>query len=149
MKKILATLLCTFAVVFAANAEDKPINLTQLPAVSQQFIKKHFSDKQFSYATKDTDLFDGEYKVVFADGDKVEFDSKGNWNDVECRQSAEGVPAAIIPASIQKYLTQHYKTAKVVDIEYDKEFRSMYEVKLNTGLELKFDKQGTLVGIDS
>lgn len=149
MKKILATLLCTFAVVFAANAEDKPINLTQLPAVAQQFIKKHFSDKQFSYATKDTDLFDGEYKVVFADGDKVEFDSKGNWNDVECRQSAEGVPAAIIPASIQKYLTQHYKTAKVVDIEYDKEFRSMYEVKLNTGLELKFDKQGTLVGIDS
>lgn len=149
MKKILATLLCTFAVVFAANAEDKPINLTQLPAVAQQFIKKHFSDKQFSYATKDTDLFDGEYKVVFADGDKVEFDSKGNWNDVECRQSVEGVPAAIIPASIQKYLTQHYKTAKVVDIEYDKEFRSMYEVKLNTGLELKFDKQGTLVGIDS
>lgn len=148
MKKILATLLCTFAVVFAANAEDKPINLSQLPAVAQQFIKTHFADKQFSYATKDTDLFDGEYKVVFANGDKVEFDSKGNWNDIECRQSPEGVPAAIIPASIKQYLAQNYKTAKVLDIEYDKEFKSTYEVKLNTGMELKFNKQGVLVGID-
>lgn len=146
MKKILATLLCTFAIAFAANAEDKPITVTQLPTVSQKFLKTHFAGKQVSFATKDTDLFDGEYKVVFDNGDKVEFDSKGNWKDVECLHSE--VPAAIIPATVKNYLAKNYKTAKVVDIEYDKEFKSTYEVKLNTGLELKFDKQGTLVGID-
>lgn len=149
MKKIFVTLVCILAVVFAANAKDKPKKLTELPATAQQFLKKYFEDKQFSYATQDTDLFDGEYKVVFTDGDKVEFDSKGNWKDIECKKSINGVPAGIIPAAIKQYLDQNHKDSKVVEIEYDKNIKGGYEVKLIPELELKFNKNGKFIGIDS
>lgn len=148
MKKIFVALLFILTVVFAANAKDEPKKLNELPATAQQFLKKYFEDKQFSYAIQDTDLFDGEYKVVFTDGDKVEFDSKGNWKDVECKKSFNGVPAGIIPDAIKKYLAQNYKDSKVVAIEYDRGVKGGYEVKLVPQLELKFDKNGKFIRID-
>lgn len=149
MRKIFVTLLGIFAIVFAINAKDQPKKLNELPAITQQFLKKHFADKQFSYATQDTDLFDREYKVIFTDGDKIEFDRKGNWKDIECKKSPNGIPAAIIPATIRTYLAENYKDSKVVSIEYDKDSNDGYEIKLASGLELKFNKKGNFIRIDN
>lgn len=148
MKKILATLLCIFAVAVTTQAKDQPKQLTELPSVAQQFLKKHFADKQLSHASQDTDMFDGEYKVVFTNGDKVEFDRQGNWQDIECKQSPNGVPTAIIPSAIKKYLTQNYKNSKVVTIEYNSGISDEYEVKLASGVELQFNKKGDFMRID-
>lgn len=148
MKKILATLLCIFAIAVTAQAKDEPRKLTELPSSAQQFLKKHFADKQLSHASQDTDMFDGEYKVVFTNGDKVEFDSKGNWQDVECKNSPSGVPSAIIPSAIKKYLAQSYKDSKVATIEYDSGMNGGYDVKLSSGLELQFNKKGDFLRLD-
>ena len=83
------------------------------------------------------------YEVIFTNGDKVEFDNKGNWEEVNCKYSA--VPAAIIPATIQKYVTTNYPDAKILKIERDKKD---YEVKLSNRTELKFDLKFNLIDID-
>ena len=48
----------------------------------------------------------------------MEFDKKGNWEEVDCKHTS--VPVAIIPAAIQKYVTTNYPDAKVLKIERDK-----------------------------
>ena len=92
-----------------------------------------------------TKVVEGCGFVVFtANGNKVEFDKKGNWEEVDCKHTS--VPVAIIPAAIQKYVTTNYPDAKVLKIERDKKD---YEVKLSNRTELKFDLKFNLIDIDN
>ncbi len=148
MKRIIQTalvaLVClvTFQVsAFADN--DKPISMSQLPATAQQIIKKHFSGKKVALAKMETGLFEKSYDVVFNNGEKVEFDRKGNWTEIDCKMSS--VPAALIPAKIKQYVKSTYPGAKIIQIEVD---ASEYEVKLSNRLEVTFNKSFQVIDID-
>ncbi len=144
MKTRLFLMLCLLALPFVAQADDdKPIRVDQLPAKAQQFIKQHFAEKSVSLAKEESDFFDKSYDVIFTDGDKVEFDRKGNWQNVSCRKQA--VPEAIIPEAVRRYVSTHYPEAKIIKVEREK---STLEVKLSSGLELKFNSRYELIEID-
>lgn len=146
MKKILFC-LTALAAVFSAGAvyadDDRPIQVEQLPAAAQQFIKQHFADATISFAAEDRDWPGYTYKVVFANGMKAEFEKNGDWKEVECKPMS--VPAAIVPQQIASYVKQYHDGQTVVKIERG---RKGYEVELQNGIELKFDKQFRVVGID-
>ena len=119
MKKLVFLLVCLFTLQTVARADDdKPIQVTQMPQPAQQFIKQHFADSKVALAKMESDFFYKSYEVIFTNGDKVEFDNKGNWEEVNCKYSS--VPTAIIPAAIQKYVTTNYPDAKILKIERDK-----------------------------
>ena len=145
MKKILLTLVAIFSVgVISATANnDKVINKSQLPVSAQEFINKHFAGIDITYAKEECNFFFNSYEVRLADGTKIEFSSKGGWDEVECRFGE--VPAAIIPQAIKDYINNNYPDAKVIYIEKD---RNDYEVKLSNRLELKFDKDFNIYDID-
>lgn len=139
MKKLMmilagAALLATSAPAFAGN--DRPIAVGELPAVSQEFIKTHFAGVEVSFSKVDEELFDKDYKVVFA--------KNGEWKDVECKYGE--VPAAIVPQQIRDYVTKNYPKNKIVAIDRD---RRDYEVELDNGLDLKFDLKFRLIDIDN
>ena len=47
MKKLVFLLVCLFTLQTVARADDdKPIQVTQMPQLAQQFIKQHFSDSK-------------------------------------------------------------------------------------------------------
>ncbi len=146
MKRIilsLVTLLIMFTgMAFADN--DKPITVDQLPATAKQFIKKYFPNTKVSYAKMDTEIFDKSYEVVFTDGNKVEFDSKGKWKDVDCKFTQ--VPEGIVPKQIKNHVAVNYNNMTIVEIDRD---NRDYEVKLSNGLELKFDLKFNLIEIDN
>ena len=146
MKRILVLLVCVFSFSMASSActSDKPVQVNQLPAAAQSFIKKHFPNAQVSLAKVDNDFLDKSYDVIFTNGDKLEFDKGGNWKEIKCSSNSQ-VPSAIIPSGIQSQLSQNYSGMSVLKIEQDKKG---YEVKLSNGLELKFDKQFNLVDVD-
>ena len=150
MKKLVFLLVCLFTLQTVARADDdKPIQVTQMPQLAQQFIKQHFSDSKVALAKMESDFLYKSYEVIFTNGDKVEFDKKGNWEEVDCKHTSVPVaiiPAAIIPAAIQKYVTTNYPDAKVLKIERDKKD---YEVKLSNRTELKFDLKFNLIDIDN
>lgn len=144
MKKLVFLLVCLFTLQTVARADDdKPIQVTQMPQPAQQFIKQHFADSKVASAKMESDFFYKSYEVIFTNGDKVEFDNKGNWEEVNCKYSS--VPTAIIPAAIQKYVATNYPDAKILKIERDKKD---YEVKLSNRTELKFDLKFNLIDID-
>lgn len=129
--------------VWAGN--DKPIQVTGLPKMAQLFIKNHFADQSVAVAKMETEFMDRSYDVIFANGDKVEFDKKGKWTKVDCKHGQ--VPQGIIPMPIQKYIAKNYPDAKVIKIELTD--RKGYEVDLNNGLDIEFDKRMNVKDIDN
>ena len=55
------------------------------------------------------------------------------------------VPAAIVPQQIRDYVAKNFAGRKIVSIDRDKRD---WEVKLDNGLDLKFDLQFRLIEID-
>ena len=126
MKKLVFLLVCLFTLQTVARADDdKPIQVTQMPQPAQQFFYK-------------------SYEVIFTNGNKVEFGKNGNWEEVNCKYTS--VPTAIIPTTIQKYVTTNYPDTRVLKIERDKK---EYEVQLSNRVELKFDLKFNLIDIDN
>ena len=145
MKKVLLLLVCLFTLQTVVWADDdKPIQVNQLPQTAQTFIKPvrfHFSHRHLIIGEMS---FDKSYDVIFTNGDKLEFDKKGVWTEVNCKYSA--VPVAVVPDAIKKYVTTNYPDAKMLKIERDK---YDYEVKLSNGWEIKFDMQFNVIDIDN
>lgn len=145
MKKLFFLLVCLFTLHTVAHADnDKPIQVSQMPSAAQQFIKQHFSNQKVAMAKMESDLFDKNYEVIFTNGNKVEFDKKGNWKEVSCKFG--NVPEAVIPAAIRQYLKSNYPNTQVLKIDRDKKD---YELKLSSRIELKFDMKFNLIDIDN
>ena len=143
MKKIVVLFVSMLVLATTASAgNDKPIQGSQLPQTAQQFIKKYFGDRKVAFAKEESD-FRKSYEIAFKNGDKIEFDRKGEWTDIDCKYSA--VPAGIVPAQIVAYIAENYPDSQVVQIEKDS--RST-EVKLDNRMEIKFDKQYRVIEMD-
>ena len=139
----LVALLCMLLQSVTCLADDKIIPVEQLPAPAKTFVKKYFPQATIEYATKDTEFMGTTYEVRLSDGTEVDFDKKGNWDNVDCKTKA--VPASLVPAAIAQYVKAHYPNTVIVKI--DKE-RSGYDIELSNDLELKFNSKGKLIGID-
>ena len=55
------------------------------------------------------------------------------------------LPAAIVPAAIQQYVSTNFPGTVITKI--DKE-RYGYEIELSSDIDLKFNYQGVLIGMD-
>ena len=129
--------ICLPLTLMADN--DQVITFDRLPATAQTMLKQNFSDKVPLVITADWD----DYKVMYTNGDKVEFDKKGNWRDIECKTSQ--VPAALVPAQIVANVNATFPGAVVTEIDRD---RRGYSVKLSNGLELEYNRNFQIVELD-
>lgn len=148
MKRFLVLLIVGFTAVqlsAAAYDNDRIIDKSNLPTAAQKFIDQRFAKEPISIVKQDKDFMGANYDVIFTNGNKVEFDSKGNWESIDCRFSE--VPKAVVPNNIHAYITKTYPNTKILKIE--KEDRRQMEVILSNGLELTFDAKGNLADIDN
>ena len=145
MKKIVFLFVSLFVMNLVAFADNnKPIQVTDMPKAAQEFVKSHFADQSVAVAKVENDFMNKSYDVIFTNGDKVEFDKKGNWTNVDCEHTQ--VPVAILPDAIRQYVAKNYPDAKVLKIEVTD--RKGYDVELSNGFELEFDKRMNVIDVD-
>lgn len=145
MKKFVFLFAFLFAMALNVSAgNDKPIQVNELPKAAQQFIQNHFANQSVAMAKVETEFMDKSYDVIFTNGDKVEFNKKGQWTNVDCKHTQ--VPQAVIPMDIQKYVAKNYPDAKVLKIEVTD--RKGYDIDLNNGFDIEFDKKFRVIEID-
>lgn len=147
MKGSIILTMAIFAAVSlsACNHEDKKvIQFCELPQAAQTFVDTHFADKQVSIVYHDTELADKDYEVIFTDGANIDFSKKGEWTEVEDRDT-NGVPTAIMLQGIVDYVSTNFAGQYVVQLGKE---RSNYEVELNNGVEMVFDKEGQFLRYD-
>ena len=143
MKKILLMASALLAFAMIVKADDRPVTLTQLPVAAQTFIKTHFPADKLSYATKDDDIIRPDYNVVLVSGVRVTFDNSGALEKIETGNNP--MPEALVPVQIRDYVKTYYPDARIREYEIE---RRHYDVKLSNRLELKFNRNFTLIGID-
>ncbi len=141
MKGIKAIVLMVALLIgVGAKADhDQVITYSQLPAKAQAMLKKYFANKVPLVVTVDWD----DYTIIYESGEKVEFDKQGDWKEIECRASA--VPGDLIPDKIKANVKQSYPGTSVIHLDRN---RRGYEVKLNNGLEIEYDRTFQVIGID-
>lgn len=140
---IVAITLFFSASIVAFADKDTPIQVSQLPATAQNILSTHFKTLSVALAKMESDLFSKSYDIIFTNGDKIEFDSAGNWTDIKCKASI--VPTALVPTQIVSYINANYPGNNVLEIEREKK---EIEVKLTNGLELTFNAKYQLIEID-
>lgn len=143
-KKILLTAIAAFAIAAAPAFEAEAqiygggpgiaiagsADISQLPAKSQEFIKKHFKD----VAVKTCEKFfaKGKYEVELANGVDLEFNTKGEIIEVDAPDNtilAPSVVKDILPHKAYSRLEKDGMTGYVEAIEFNK--GKAYEVELS------------------
>lgn len=139
MKKILLLMALMVGVLQFAMAGDVVTrDVNKLPVAAREMLSKNFPQTKVSYIKIEKDLFlSTSYDVKLADGVELEFNSKGEWLEIDCKDKA--VPATFIPQTISKYMKANYNGHKVVKIERN---RKGYDLTLENGLEVDFDQFG-------
>ena len=144
MKILVIAICCILSSNIVANADnDKPISVNALPAKAQALIRNHFSNQKVALATIESGVISKSYDVVLRNGTKLEFNKKGNLTEIDCKRGA--VPAQLIPKAIKIYLQHNYPDQVVKKMEIKK---NEYEVELENGLELTFNKHFKLIDVD-
>ncbi len=142
MKKLFVILFAMLPAAVLAD-DDRPIGFEKLPTAAQKFIRDHFADVKITLATIDREFLDTTYDVIFTDGTHIEFDSRGEWKEIECRRTF--VPTGVLLPGIASFIGEQYPGARVRDIERDK---WGYELNLDNSAELYFDPRGNFRGYD-
>ena len=102
-------------------------------------LKQYFANKVPLVITMDWD----DYTIVYDSGEKVEFDKQGNWKDIDCRSSF--VPTELIPEQIKANIKTSFPGTTIIKLDRN---RRGYEVKLNNGLEIEFNRDYQVIDID-
>ena len=143
MKKILVLAAALMAFATISRADDRPVTLSQLPVAAQNFISANFPSDKLSYATKDDDIVRPDYTVVLVSGVKITFDSSGALEKIEV--GSNQMPEPVVPVQIREYVKTYYPDTRILEYEIE---RRHYDVKLSNRLELRFNRNFTLIGID-
>jgi|SRR5690606_15804339 len=128
------------------NNNDTLIEFGELPTVTQNFINTHFPDADVLRIEEDNTPANGDdyYEVKLSNGFELDFNADGEWTDID--GNGNRVPDAIIPEAILTYTNANHNSNFIDGIE-KKSYG--YKIELNNDLDLKFDAEGTYIGIDN
>ena len=144
MKKFFLTAAISVMALGSACADiDRPIEVSDLPAKAQSFLKQYYPSVEISLAIEDKEFLFDEYEVVLVNGIKIDFNSSGEWIEVDCKY--DSVPSVVVPLQIQQDVAKRCPDAKIIKI---KRLRKGYEVSLSNRLELTYDSKFKVVEID-
>lgn len=144
MKKMITFLMMVVMTVQFGLARDViTMNPKELPVAAQTFLKQYFENRQIFYIKVESEFLSKKYEVVMTDRTKIEFDGKGNWEEVDCKRSE--LPKTLVPDYIQRFVNEQYPGVTYHKIERD---HGEIEVELSNRLSLKFNKKRQLIDID-
>ena len=137
-------LICLFLMMgttYSIAGDGYVVGIQQLPAPAQEVMTKCFADKTVLTILKERN----EYEVIFNNGEKIEFNKKGEWTEVSCHTTQ--VPDILIPNPIKARIKADFANSKIVKIDRSRKGKK-YEVKLSNGLEVEFDKKFNVIKVD-
>lgn len=143
---MLVSLVITMPAWSCSDDDDKDeiVSYDRLPGDAKNFILTYYPGAQIAGVIMDKNHGRTTYEVSLYNGHELEFDAEGQWTDVDAPYG-QTVPAGIVPPAIAAYVADNYSVTGINEISRD---NRGYEVELNTGVELIFDRDGKFVRID-
>ncbi|MDU1906565.1 MAG: PepSY-like domain-containing protein [Dysgonomonas sp.] len=116
-----------------------------VPEKIQRFLDTHFSNYKIDKLKYDAE--DGECKVKYRNGIKVEFNHNGDWEEIESNYTP--LPKSIIdmlPSPAISFIAKRFPQKPIMKI---KRKSYGYKIELASSVGLKFDHQGNIIKVDS
>ncbi len=107
------------------------------PPKIEVFLKRHFSKYKLEKLMYDTR--DGECKVKYTNGYKIEFDKNNEWREIE---TSNQPIINLLPNNALLYISQNYSRKVILKI---KRTTRGYQVKFLEASDLSFDKKGNII----
>ena len=123
----------------SANAQKK-IEVTELPKPAQDFLKKHFNNREIDVVKKDAEHGEKGYEVKLKDGTEIEFWKDGSYREVD--GGKKPIPTAFIPALVKDYVSKNHPNEKITHIDYG---HKDLDVDLTNNIDLEFTKEGKIL----
>lgn len=145
MKRFMVLFLSAMLLAGTSMAKDRVSrDENVLPPDALTLIKNNFKKTGINHIKIDTDVLGNkDYEVILNDGTELDFNKKGELKEIDCGRKA--VPDNLILKPIRDFVKKNYPKSKIVTLEINK---SNYEVELNSGQELKFDRAGKFLRVD-
>lgn len=145
MKYTLAFAALAIAVIGIASCSNEKTytDMSQIPESVQNTIVDNFNANVVSTQVETNTFGVDEYEIYLADGSKVKFEGEV-WDEVEV-PVGQSVPNYFVIEPIRNYVAQNMPGVAIIKIEKEK---NGYEVELSTGMDVKFDANGTVIKID-
>lgn len=140
MKKV--SLLVFMALSFSLGVMakgNKQVKAEELPTDARVFLNAYFGGNKVDNVVVPDRSHD--YEVTMDNGMEVNFDHRGNWKEVDCNE--DYVPANLVPSKILNAVAKNYGIdARVIWI---KRHKKGYEVELNNGVEVYFNRRFKMI----
>ena len=145
MRKTFILLFTLLISGLSLRADDihRIITFEELPAKAQEFVTTYFSAHSIRFVRMEIDVTKTEYTVRFANGMEIEFNSNGDWDEVESH--SECLPSGFLLEPILDFLSRNHPNACLHEIARS---RHKIEVELASGLEIIFNKNGEFLRYD-
>jgi hypothetical protein len=146
MKRLFLTLLVALTTSTFASAQMGDVitqDVNQLPAAARAFINRYFADAKVSYIKIDKEILSTHYEVLLTNRVEIEFDSKGEWREVDCKVVA--VPSTLVPDYIHAYVKASFPQEFITKVERN---RWGTEVELRNDVSFRFNRSGQMVEAD-
>ncbi len=135
----------TFTACDKDDAMESPVGYAKLPQAGKTMIESHFGANTVASVTRknNADTDGSLYEVRLNSGIEIDLDKDGNWTDIDGNQR---LPDALIPAPILNYVVKQYPAPLFIE-GIDKEPYG-YQIDLSNDLDLKFNADGSFIGLD-
>lgn len=129
------------AFLLVACDKEKVVQEDDLPATARGFVTTHYPGKKVLQVVKELDNLKTYFHVYLDNGTRLDFSRQGSIRQIE---GTDPIPATIIPALILSYVETNYagKFIRAWELE-----DAIQEIKLSSGEELEFDKNGNFLRV--
>jgi hypothetical protein len=130
------------------NYNEIVVNPADLPQTAKTLISTHFPTATIRLVEKQNNAgANGTvYDVSLSNGFEIDFDSNGNWTEIDGGRQA--IPTALIPEKIGIYVAANYPNQSITSIDKEKTYIGI-ELSNDLDLDLVFDVQENFLRIDN
>jgi hypothetical protein len=132
-------------VLLAIVATISGCTKSDIPPAVKNYVAINFPSAKIINIERDHEAHGIAYDITLDNGVEIDFNSRNQWESIDCEHASISVPINLLPKSIGEYIQSTYPGEKVIEVERD---AYGYELKLTNRLELIFDKNGEFMRID-
>lgn len=143
MKNLLTLLSLGALLTFVSCDKEKVVPASEFPNEIEAFVSNHFPSNKIIQVIEDQDGITKTYDVILDGNVNLEFNRDMEIIDIDAQ---EKLPNTVIPAKINEYMAQNFPNNFITDWKIDD---NQQEIKLDNGLEIKFNKNDELIKIDN
>lgn len=125
------------------------IEVSALPEASRATLNTYFNEASVTSAKKSSsaNIYGSIYSALLSNGFEIDFNENGLWTEIESEKNL-AIPTQFLQdelPKVQTYLAANYANNVVVEIERE---RYGFTIELNNGIDLVFDQEQNLIGVD-